>query len=333
VIGTHGRGVYILDDVTPLREWDAVQNAEAKLFKPRPAYRFRATADGRESEPGGLVNGESPPYGADINFYLKSATPDVELTFSDAAGTIRTLRVAGQAGLNRVWWDLRYEPGSSIQMLTPPIEAPWAPAPRGYAAYGTRIPPAGPIVPPGNYTVALKVGSRLETYQLTVLPDPKSPGTAQSIKAQVDFLRAVKAEADQAAGMINGMEKIRKQVEDLAAANASVAQAAKDFDVKISALEGKLIDVHNTGPSEDAFRNPVQLYERISWMIGPTVGTPGSGSAGGDLGPTAQQVAVNEEFKQELATIAAEHKKLVDVDIPAFNAMLKQRGVATVIRP
>src|ERR1051326_1865904 len=220
VIGTHGRGVYILDDITPLREWDAAQATEVKLFKPRSAYRFRATGDGRESDPGGIVTGESPPYGADINFYLKSATPDVELTITevprsarDKLDTIRTLRSAGQAGLNRVWWDLRYEPRSSIQMLTPPIEAPWAPAPRGYAAYGTRIPPAGPIVPPGTYTVHFKAGAHEETTQLTVLPDPKSPGTAQSIKASVDFERAVKAEADQAAAMINGMEKLRKQVE------------------------------------------------------------------------------------------------------------------------
>jgi hypothetical protein len=333
VIGTHGRGVYILDDVTPLRQWDAAQATDVKLFKPRAAYRFRATGDGRESEPGGLVSGESPPYGANIDFYLKSATSGVVLTFTDPSGSIRTLTTSGQAGLNRVWWDLRYEPGSSIQMLTPPIEAPWAPAPRGYAAYGTRIPPAGPIVAPGTYTVRLKAGAHEESALLTVLPDPKSPGTAQSIKASVDFERAVQAEANEAAAMINGMEKIRKQVEDVEAANASVAQAAKDFDVKISALEGKLIDVHNTGPSEDAFRNPVQLYERISWMIGPTVGNPGSGSTGGDLGPTNQQVAVNNEFKSELATVSAEYKKLIEADVPAFNAAMKQRGVTTTIQP
>jgi hypothetical protein len=341
VIGTHGRGVYILDDVTPLRQWDAAQATDVKLFTPRPAYRFRATGDGRESEPGGLVNGESAPYGADIDFYLKAPTNDVELTFADASGnTIRTLRTNGQTGLNRVWWDLRYEPGSSIQMLTPPIEAPWAPAPRGYAAYGTRIPPAGPIVPPGNYTVHFKAGAHEETTHLTVLADPHSQGTLQSITAQVAFDRAVQAEANEGAAMITQLEKTRKQVEDLEASlrsdsakNAATIQAARDLDVKLSGVEGKLIDVHNTGPSEDAFRNPVQLYERISWMIGPTVGNPGSGGSGADMGPTAQQVAVNEEFKQQLATISTQVKQLMDVDAAAFNAMLKQRGLTTVIHP
>ena len=68
------------------------------------------------------------------------------------------------------------------------------------------------------------------------------------------------------------------------------AEAAKAFDAKVSAVESRLIDLRNTGRSEDAFRKPVQLYERISWMIGPMVGTPGSGSSGGDIGPTAQQL-------------------------------------------
>ncbi|HEX4684564.1 MAG TPA: hypothetical protein VH277_17725 [Gemmatimonadaceae bacterium] len=318
VIGTHGRGVYILDDVTPLREWDVAQGQDFHLFKPRPAYRFRQTSDARESDPGGHVSGENPPYGADINFWLAAPANDVELSFTGPGGAIRTLKVNGQAGLNRVWWDLRYEPGQSIQMQTPPLDAPWAPPHRNYAAYGTRIPPAGPVVPAGTYTVHVKAGSREGTTSLTVLADPHSAGTPESIRAQVAFARETQAEANEAADMINQIERMRRKVEDNevslgvdAQKNASVIQSAKDYDAQLSALEGKLIDVHNTGPSEDAFRNPVQLYERLSWMIGPTVGTPGSGSAGGDLGPTAQQIAVNNEFKRQLAELRGEVKALL----------------------
>jgi hypothetical protein len=339
VIGTHGRGVYILDDVTPLREWDVAQSQDFHLFKPRPAYRFRQTNNGRESDVGAHVSGENPPYGADINFSLKTAG-DVQLAFSGAGGTIRTLKVNGQAGLNRVWWDLRYEPGTSIQMQTPPLDAPWAEPHRNYAAYGTRIPPAGPIVPPGTYTVRVKAGAHEESASLTVLADPHSPGTAETIRAQVAFSRQAQAEANQAADMINHLERTRRQVEDAEATlnadaqkNAAAIQAAKDFDAKLSALEGKLIDVHNTGPSEDAFRNPVQLYERLSWMIGPMVGTPGGGSGGGDLGPTAQQVAVNDEFKQQLAQIQAEFKQLIDRGTATFNTVLRQAGATSSIEP
>jgi hypothetical protein len=187
--------------------------------------------------------------------------------------------------------------------------------------------------------VRVKAGTAEQHTQLRVLPDPHSPGTPQSIQAQVNFARSVLAEIDEAARMGNKLEALRKQAQDAEASVANdpqkraVIDAARAFDAKASAVESKLIDLRNTGRSEDAFRKPVQLYERISWMIGPMVGTPGSGSSGGDLGPTAQQVAVNAGFKQELAAIAAEYKRIVDVEAPAFTAMLKQNGVAASVIP
>ena len=335
VIGTHGRGVYILDDVTPLRTWDTSQSEDFHLFTPRPAYRFRSTADGRESEPDAHVQGEGAQYGADINFSLKSATPNVQVSIAGPDNTtIRTLTVAGHPGLNRVWWDLRYDNGSAITMQTPPLYEPWAPARRQYAAYGTRIPPAGPIVPPGTYTVRVKAGAAEQTAQLSVLADPKSPGTQQSIEEQVKFSREVLAEIDEVARMGNALESMRKQSQDLVAKLAedpkqsTLLEEVKTFESSMSKVEAKMIDLRNTGRSEDAFRQPVQLYERISWMIGQMVGTPGGGSGGGDLGPTDQQRAVNDGFKQELAAIAAEYKQITDKGLPAINTLLKQNGVA-----
>jgi len=340
VIGTHGRGVYILDDVTPLRTWDTSQDEDFHLFQPRPAYRFRGTADGRESEPDAHVQGEGAQYGADINFSLKSGTPEVQVSiFGPNNSPIRTLTAAGHPGLNRVWWDLRYDQGSTITMQTPPLYEPWAPARRQYAAYGTRIPPAGPIVPPGTYTVRVKVGGNEQATKLTLLPDPKSPGTQQSIEAQVAFSRAVLAEIDEVARMGNALESMRKQAQDLMAKLANDSQKStvledvKKFEATMSRVEAKMIDLRNTGRSEDAFRQPVQLYERISWMIGQMVGNPGGGSGGGDLGPTDQQVAVNDGFKQELAAIAAEYTQITEKDAPAMNALLKQNGITVAIAP
>jgi hypothetical protein len=186
----------------------------------------------------------------------------------------------------------------------------------------------------------VKAGAHEGSAQLSVLADPHSPGTPETIRAQVAFSRLAQAEANEAADMINRLETTRRHVEDAEAAlnadaqkNAAAIQAAKDFDAKLSAVEGKLIDVHNTGPSEDAFRNPVQLYERLSWMIGPMVGTPGGGSGGGDLGPTAQQIAVNDEFKQQLTQIQAEFKQLMARGTAAFNSAVKQAGGTATIQP
>jgi hypothetical protein len=260
----------------------------------------------------------------------------VEITITGANGdAIRTLTETSHPRLNRVWWDLRYESGSRIVMQVPPLNEPWAPAQRNYAAYGTRIPPAGPIVPPGTYRVQVKAGTQQKTVSLTVLPDPHSPGTTQTITAQVNFVRQVLSEIDQVAQMGNHLETLRKMGQDASATAAkdpsksAVVQEAKAFDDKLSAVEAKMIDLRNTGRSEDAFRQPVQLYERISWMIGQMIG--GNGSGGGDLGPTAQQVAVNEGFKQELAAIKALYDALIKTDVPAFEAMLRRNGINPVV--
>jgi hypothetical protein len=192
-------------------------------------------------------------------------------------------------------------------------------------------------VPPGQYTVHVKAGPAEQATALTVLADPKSPGTQQSIEAQVAFTREVLAEIDEVARMGNALESMRKQSQDLMATlekdaqKATLLQSVKTFESNMSGVEAKMIDLRNTGRSEDAFRQPVQLYERISWMIGQMVGTPGSGSGGGDQGPTDQQVAVNNGFKTELGAIAVQYKQITDKDVPAINALLKQNGVAVTI--
>ena len=169
--------------------------------------------------------GESAQYGADINFSLKSATPNVQVSIAGPDNaTIRTLTVAGHPGLNRVWWDLRYDNGSTITMQTPPLYEPWAPARRQYAAYGTRIPPAGPIVPPGNYTVRVKAGAPSRRRRSRCCRTRSRPARQQSIEAQVAFSREVLAEIDEVARMGNALESMRKQSQDLVATLAEDPQ-------------------------------------------------------------------------------------------------------------
>src|SRR4029078_4993026 len=132
-------------------------------------------------------------------------------------------------------------------MQVPPLDEPWAPARRNYAAYGTRIPPAGPIVPPGKYTVHVKAGGAEKTVALTVLPDPHSPGTQQTIEAQIAFMREVVAEIDQVARRGNALEAMRKQAQDLKDTLAKdpqkslVMESVMSFEAAMSKVEAKMI--------------------------------------------------------------------------------------------
>src|SRR5439155_8813317 len=162
VVGsTYGRGLYVLDDITPLEqagvpaartvrggvESGPTATDAARLFTPRPAYRW--TQRGR----------------AFINFALKAAPRDqVQLQILDGEGKVmRELRTNAREGLNRVSWDLRYDPPRLIAMRTTPAENPHIWEEPRFRGQDTRpvthwgLDPAqvGPIVVPGKYTVKL----------------------------------------------------------------------------------------------------------------------------------------------------------------------------------
>ena len=102
------------------------------------------------------TDGQNPNYGADINYYLKSApTGDINLSILDAAGkTVRSLRATKDAGINRVWWDLRYAPLPSAILHTSPIYASWMKVPEKGRPTGGRMTL---LASPGKYMVKLTV--------------------------------------------------------------------------------------------------------------------------------------------------------------------------------
>ena len=164
VVGTYGRGFWILDDITPLQQLtDEVASSRAHLFEPRPAYRFRPITSPM-SMPNDPSIGEDPPEGASINYWLGALNEndviedDVSITIKNAAGdTVRTLEGSNEAGINRVWWDLRGEPSTEIKFRTTPLYADWVDLgeDRWRPLPGRQITV---VEPPGTYTVVLRVG-------------------------------------------------------------------------------------------------------------------------------------------------------------------------------
>lgn len=363
VEATYGRGFWILDDISPLRDWPEAQKTGFYLFKPRPVYRYRHIAVTVPSDPNSNVIGQNPPPGEDINFYLKAPDNDVTISITGANGQpVRTLHVRGQAGINRVWWNLRYDGATPLRLVTPPPGQPWvkpgAPAlypsstpetasslgsprveaigslpTRPYNSYGVYA--GNPLVTPGTYIVTVKADGKELSGPITVLNDPHTNGTVQDIAQETQFLLQVRAELSNIANMVNKIELIRLQnqkVENLLRAkgeNTLLRQAAS-FEQDAVAVENNFVDMNLTGQHEDSFRNPMRLYGRLGYLAQQVDFDQWAGN-GANLPPTASVLAVHKIIQQRLAEFTKDYNRFINVTVPAFDSKLKSRGVSVSV--
>jgi photosystem II stability/assembly factor-like uncharacterized protein len=326
VISTYGRGFWILDDITPIQQMTSqVMNANAHLFTLHPAYRFRGLNIPYASSDDPTA-GQNPPYGASINYYLKSAARDVSIKITDAEGkTVQTIRGTRTAGINRVWWNLRTENSKEIRLRTSPAYAPeirmntegWRPLPEG----GRMTV----LVAPGTYTVKLSVDGQEFSQPLTVLKDPNAGGADPDIQKQTAMLFDLRKDLEFGADMVNQIELIRGQLDHLRPLlmEASMKTAGDDLDKKLIAIEDNLIQRRYTGQGQDTTRYPQKLIAKITYLAG--------GVSDGDYPPNTQQMEVHAMFKAQLADLRKRLDAVMTTDLGNFNRMLRDRNIGNVI--
>jgi len=325
VVGTYGRGFWILDDLTPLQQLTPdVLGAAAHLFKPRPAYRFRSVTSpmAQFDDP---TAGENPPNGAAINYYLKSAPEgEVKIEIVDGGGqALRTLTGTKNVGINRVHWDLRNEPTKQARLRTAPLHAPdvrlgpegWREAP-GLSRVSV-------LMPPGTYTVKLRVAGQEFAQPLVVRKDPNSGGSEPEIETQVKLLLAVQQDLNAAVDMINAMEVVRNQLQGLGGLVPEAKAAAESLEKKFITVEEKLHQLRLSGRGQDGVRWPSKLAGQIAYLA--------NGIASSDFAPTTQQVEVHQLFEEQVRKSRAELDELLNKDLAQFNAMLREKGVQNIV--
>ena len=335
VVGTYGRGYWILDDVTPLQQLTPeVAASEAHLFAPRPAYRFQPI-----SAPFTMFDdqsdGENPPYGASLNYWLAEATDDsvvVEIANADGE-VVRTLEGTASAGVNRVWWDLMNDPVEEVRLRTKPLhgedvplgEERWRPLPGG--------PLGGPgagtyLQAPGTYTVTLRVGGELLTQQLEVRKDPHSEGTLADIEVQLAALADIRADLEETGELINRVEWVRRQLLDVRAVledrgdTPELVAAADALNQRLIAAEDGLFQMRATGTGQDAIRYPTRLIERLGYLF-TTVSI-------GDFPPTDQQGEVHDILEQRLLRIREAVEDVLGDELADFNRRIQALGMGVI---
>ncbi len=338
VLGTYGRGFWIMDDISPLRNLDKLKS-NAQLLKPRLAYRFL-----KRSLPGNIgyilredPYIEEPEYGASINYYLNSAREaGVRISITDRQGNVvTTLTGSGNKGLNRIYWDLRHESSPEIQLRTAPLgypKAALASFEHKYNEEGWRKLKAegsgsnGPLAVPGQYKVSLKVGKETAVETLEVRKDPLSTASAEDIEEQVNLALKIRDRVTQLVGMGNTIELLRQQIDDLQHAtenqNQPLYNLSVEMDEKLITIEKHLYLLHTTGASENLLRFPAQLYSHLQ-MLGKYV-------TAGDTHPSASKYKVYAQLSDKLDNYLTAFQQLLSKDLVELNAVLNSSGYGEI---
>ncbi len=367
VVSTYGRGLYILDDITPLEQLaQKASDAPVRLFEPRQTFRLF---------PGG---------GALINYSLKAAAKNLpKIEILDASGAvIRKLDGLGRAGMNRAEWDFRYEPPKLVALRTTPPENPHIWEERRFRGndgrpilhWGIKEAEVGPLALPGKYTIRLTVDGQSFTQPLTLLKNPNSHASDEDLAASFKLQLQIREDISKTSEMVNKIEWMRKQLDvvagmlgrkERAAAsdeikapekddsrdqkkneaanqdktadnekpnpNAELLKSLEAMDQKMQNVEYKLISRGEALSDDKYYSVAEKIYLNLIWLNGE-VGTGAGDVAGGvDHPPTDTAVALLQIIEKDLTSAQSDYQKLMGADLPGFNRALLEKGMTPVV--
>jgi photosystem II stability/assembly factor-like uncharacterized protein len=354
ILGTHGRSIWIMDDIEPLEEMsDSVASSDAHLFDMRAGItwhiaNFRAFTGTRE------FIAANPPYGAIVNYSLKSKVDGkdpVKITVTDKAGNrVREMTGPAEAGVNRVEWDLRFDP----PVRPEPAAGGGEGGGRGGAA-GASEPTAGaaagaggggggggfgfgggrgPLVDPGEYTIAIAVAGKTQTKTVVVEEDPRITMSAEDRARRREALTKLYAMAKEAESGRRRIVALRTSLTTVTDGWKKPGATQAPDNVKKSADEllAKVKEVAGTfeferggqlgGAGPPLTYTPPPMNQKVDRLMNSI----DSYSAA----PTARQISDIEQVSADLQPALAAVKQLVDEDLPRLNKLMAEAGVPYV---
>lgn len=318
-IATHGRALYIMDDMRPVQQL-AGGIPIASVIAPRTAYQYTLHSDDEGTYTDYV--GQNPPYGAMVYFYQKSPakTPPV-IRILDASGhAIRTIEgerksptggrstpyVTNKAGLNRYVWDFQTDG---------PVKWTGAAKPRYQGAN------EGPAVPPGRYSVRTSIGGRSFTKSFTVAADPRSTFTQAQYQAAYVFDKKYFHEFSVVDTMLNTLDSVKRQLD--AAAASPKAKADANLGAHIASVDEARKTLFDTLTAdyqndEDSIQRPGKLREDLQ----------GLSYNGAPITPPMYEIAhrINADYTNAIARFNA----FVKTTVPGLDPALKAAGLTAI---
>jgi hypothetical protein len=329
VLSTYGRGLYIMPNITALEQTGQTSfpASEDKLYEPAPIYRQARSAFTQSGRPHFVFS------------LAKSPAAPLKLEILDAAGAvIRTLNVAGKAGLNGANWDLRYEAPQLVALKTTPPDNPhiWEEArfqntdTRRITHWGITGTTGIPMAAPGKYQVRLTIDGKAMTQPFTVIKDPAVVETDANLVISTKLQVRLRDDITKTSVMVNQLELWRKQIEDQKKAKASDAGAVNvlgELDKVLWDTEMQLVSRSEIHSDDKYFPEAYKVYMNLIWLNG-AVGQGASDEAGGvDWKPTDVQFQMTTMIEGQIAKAKLEMDKYKATTIPAFNAANAAKGL------
>ena len=333
VVGTYGRGIWILDDITPLQQLtEEIAASDIHLFAPKEAYRFHGVSMVMQFFKEASF-GDDPPPGASFHYWLSAGmdtTMQDSLTFiitNEAGDTVRTIKHKGKAGINRIWWDFKDDPTTKIVLRTKAPYAPWFPL-GGDRTRKSLVAPLSQMVPPGSYTIDMVIDSTTsQTQTLEVLKDPNSEGTMDDIKLQTKLLQDIKQDVEQISQAVNRVEKIRRQLLDIVPMlpkdEMDLANQIKSVDTMLVQVENEMLQLKQTGNGQDMIRTPGKLLEKLSYLS--------SAVAVADFRPADQHQEVFDEHHKKWLEVQERMREIEGGSLKDLLDALRDKGIGAVI--
>ena len=333
VLATHGRGVWIMDDITALRQMGAVRPGAVTLFKPEPAIRLRPAGFTGTPFPKSEPMAANPPFGAYIDYVLpRNVTGPVTFTILDARGRVvrryssaehvvppnpakldyapiwakRPMVPAATPGMHRLVWDLHYA------------------APRAPGAAGPEKP--GVWAPPGTYTVVLRVDGRTYRQPLRVEADPNVNVPQAALVSQFHLARKI----ERAQFRVAQTEAVAVKLLDALATRLKQGGAARGALAALYARARNLsgerpFPQHHIGFGGAPPRNLASLV-----MLSQDLLHLQRAVDGADAAPSPDARTGYAIVSRRLAATLAAWRSIEQVDLPRLNARLKAVGEAPV---
>ena len=307
VLATHGRGIWIVDDISPLHTLTPeVMAKEAMLLPGRPSIQYFDTYGGWP-EGDETFKGRNRPADAQITYYQKGRHifGDLKIEIFDQDGKLVDTVAGGKhRGLNRAGWGMRVRPPTVAPAATALFEAA-----------------EGPRVLPGTYTVKLTKGDQTYTEQLNVAMDPRAKYSLEERKAQFDLSMKVYKLLEHMTYSVEAIEGVRDATNARAATLAEKDPLRKQLQLlagECDRLRSKIVATKEGGmiTGEERIRELLgQLYSAVTTYDGK---------------PTDYQVARTESLGHELEDVVVEFQKLTEKELPGINATLKKKKLDSI---